>query len=124
VDGSTGDAVRSPHDHNETVRCAGVLEESSVGALVEFGDQRGRAGSWSAGADFTFHTSNFGDEKNLLIGVWGMMTDREDLTGDKSAIGFRFDYPNDLVELTFNSIRIGNGFDPSLAFVPRNGVHL
>ena len=105
-----------------------VLEESSVGALVEFGDQRGRAGSWAAGADFTFHTSNFGDEKNLLVGVWGMMTDREDLAGDKSAFGFRFDYPNDLVEVTFNSIRIGNGFDPSLGFVPRYdpvyGVHI
>ena len=101
-----------------------VLEESSVGALVEFGDQLGRAGSWAAGADFTYHTSEFGDEKNLLVGVWGMMTDREDLTGDKSALGFRLDYPNDLVEVTFNSIRIGDGFDPSLSFVPRNGVHL
>ena len=105
-----------------------VLEESSVGALLEFGDQLGRANSWAAGADFSYHTSNFGDEKNLLIGVWGMMTDREDLTGDKSAFGFRFDYPNDLVDLTFNSIRIGNGFDPSLGFVPRYdpqyGVHI
>jgi hypothetical protein len=101
-----------------------VLEESSIGALLEFGDQLGRAGSWAAGADFTYHTSEFGDEKNLLIGVWGMMTDREDLTGDKSALGFRLDYPNDLVEVTFNSIRIGDGFDPSLSFVPRNGVHL
>jgi hypothetical protein len=105
-----------------------VLEESSVGALVEFGDQLGRAGSWAAGADFTYHTSNFGDEKNLLIGVWGMLNDREDLSGDKSAIGFRFDYPNDLIELTFNSIRLGNGFDPSLSFCSRcvqhTGVHI
>lgn len=101
-----------------------VLEESSVGVLAEFGDQLGRGGSWAAGADFTFHTSEFGDEKNLLIGVWGMATDREDLSGDKSAFGFRFDYPNDLVELTFNSIRIGDGFDPSLSFVPRRGIHL
>jgi hypothetical protein len=101
-----------------------VLEESSVGVLAGFGDQLGRSGSWSAGADFVYHTSEFADEKNLLIGVWGMTTDREDLTGDKSAFGFRFDYPNDLVEFTFNSIRIGDGFDPSLSFVPRRGVHL
>ena len=101
-----------------------VLEESSLGFLAGFGDQLGRSGSWSAGADFTYHTSDFGDEKNLLIGVWGLLTDREDLTGDKSAVGFRLDYPNDLVEVTFNSIRIGDGFDPSLSFVPRHGVHL
>jgi len=101
-----------------------VLEESSVGALVEFGDQLGRDQSWAAGADFTFHTSNFANEKNLLIGVWGMLTDRVDLMGDKSALGFRIDYPNDLFEFTFNSIRIGDGFDPSLSFVPRRGIHL
>ncbi len=101
-----------------------VLEESSVGFLAEFGDQLGRAGSWAAGADFTYHTSDFGDEKNLLVGVWGMLADREDLSGDKSAFGFRFDYPNDLIEVTLNSIRIGDGFDPSLSFVPRNGVHI
>jgi hypothetical protein len=101
-----------------------VLEESSFGVLAEFGDQLGRRDSWAAGADFTFQTSNLGDEKRLLIGVWGMMNDREDLTGDKSALGFRIDYPNDLIEFTFNSIRIGDGFDPSLSFVPRNGIHL
>lgn len=101
-----------------------VLEESSVGVLATFGDQAGRDQSWSAGADFTYHTSRLGDEKNLLVGVWGMTTDRADLEGDRSAFGFRVDYPNDLWDMTFNSVRIGEGFDPSLSFVPRRGVHL
>ncbi len=101
-----------------------VLEESSLGMLATFGDQQGRADSWSAGVDFTYRTSEFLNEKTLLIGVWGLLNNREDLEGDKSAYGLRIDYPNDLFDVNFTSIRIGPGFDPSLGFVPRRNVHL
>lgn len=101
-----------------------VLEESSLGMLATFGDQQGRADSWSAGVDFTYRTSEFLNEKTLLIGVWGLLNNREDLEGDKSAYGLRIDYPNDLFDVNFTSIRIGPGFDPSLGFVPRRNIHL
>ncbi|MCL4703507.1 carbohydrate binding family 9 domain-containing protein [bacterium] len=101
-----------------------VLEESSLGMLATFGDQQGRADSWSAGVDFTFRTSEFMNEKTLLIGVWGLLNNREDLEGDKSAYGLRIDYPNDLFDVNFTTIRIGPGFDPSLGFVPRRNIHL
>jgi hypothetical protein len=74
--------------------------------------------------DFTYRTSNFLDEKTLLIGIWGLLNNREDLEGDKSAYGLRIDYPNDLFDVNFTSIRIGPGFDPSLGFVPRRNIHL
>ena len=101
-----------------------VLEESSLGVLATFGDQLDRTGSWMAGADFNFRTSNFMDEKTLLIGMWGLLNDRQDLEGDKYAYGFRVDYPNDLFDVNFTSISISEGFDPSLGFVPRNNVHI
>jgi hypothetical protein len=101
-----------------------VFEESSVGLLGTFGDQAGRDGSWSAGADFTYRTSQFLEEQNFLVGLWGLANDREGLYGEKSAYGVRIDYPNDPVDINLSSIRIGDGFDPSLAFVPRNGVHI
>lgn len=101
-----------------------ILEESSFGMLATFGDQLGRANSWSAGIDFTYRTSNFLNEKNFLIGLWGLRNNREDLEGDKGAYGFRIDYPNELIDLNLTSIRIGDGFEPSMAFVPRNDVHI
>jgi hypothetical protein len=101
-----------------------ILEESSVGMIATFGDQQGRADSWMGGADFTYQTSGFMDDKNLLVGVWGLLTDREHLVGDKSAYGASIDYPNDLVDVNFSSTRIGDGFDPSLSFVPRKGVDI
>ena len=115
-----------------------ILEESSIGVLANFGDQLGRKESWTAGADFVFRTSNFLNEKNLQISAWFLRNNREDLKGgaeedsvetetkepDKNAYGFRAEYPNDLLDLSFSTIRLGDGFDPSLGFVPRNDYHL
>jgi len=101
-----------------------ILAESAVGLLGTFGDQMGREQSWSAGADFTFQTSSFQDEKNLLLGTWGMLNGREGLNGDRTAYGARFEYPNDLVDASVGLTRIGDGFDPSLGFVPRRGVQI
>jgi hypothetical protein len=101
-----------------------VLEQSSVGMIATFGDQLGRANSWSGGVDFTYRTSEFLDEKNFTVGMWGLLNDREDLEGDKSAYGIRIDYPNDLIDINFSSVHIGDGYDPSLSFVPRNGIHI
>lgn len=101
-----------------------VFEESSLGMIATFGDQLGRAHSWSGGVDFTYQTSSFMDDKNLLVGVWGLLNDREDLSGDKSAYGVSIDYPNDVVDVNLTSMRIGDGFDPSLSFVRRNGVYI
>ena len=101
-----------------------VLEESSLGMIATVGDPLGRAGSWLAGPDFTFHTSHFRGDKNFFAGVWGLATGRADLHGDRTAAGFKIDYPNDLWDLSLKYKRIGDEFDPSLGFVPRPGVHI
>jgi hypothetical protein len=108
-----------------------VLEQSSLGMLATFGDQQssadpdeGLSDAWSAGVDFTYQTSNFPAEKNFLFGAWGLLNDRADLNGDKSAFGFRADYPNDFVDVNLTTVRIGDGFDPSLGFVRRNDVQI
>jgi hypothetical protein len=101
-----------------------VLGESSVGIIATAGDPLRRAGSWLAGPDLTFRTSRFRGDKNFLVGVWGLATRRADLRGDRSAAGFKIDYPNDLWDIALRYKRIGDGFDPSLGFVPRAGVHI
>jgi hypothetical protein len=53
-----------------------------------------------------------------------MWNDREDLEGEKRAYGFGIDYPNDLYNFKLAAARLGDGFDPSLGFVPRTGVHV
>jgi hypothetical protein len=101
-----------------------IWDESSVGALFTAGDPLGRPGSRLAGGDFTYGTSRFRGSRNLLVGVWGLATNREGLGGDRMAYGAAVDYPNDLWDMNLIYKRIGRDFDPSLGFVPRRGVQL
>ncbi len=100
-----------------------VLAESSAGVIATYGDPQGRADSYLVGADLTFQTSRLAGNKNFIVGVWGLYTDREGLVGDKKAIGGKIDYPNDTWDAALTYMYIGNGFDPSLGFVPRRGIH-
>jgi hypothetical protein len=100
-----------------------VLGESSAGLLATVGDPLGREDAWMAGADFTYQNSRFTGDKNLLVGVYGLVAGRADLGGDRSATGLKVDYPNDLWDIALTYNRIGDGFDPSLGFVPRPGTN-
>ncbi len=101
-----------------------VLRESSVGMITTVGDARSRSGSWTGGLDGTYQTSRFRGDKNLVAGVWGLTTRREALSGDRNAWGGLLDYPNDLWDINATYKHIGDGFDPSLGFVPRANVQI
>ena len=101
-----------------------VFAESSIGMIATYGDQMGAQNSWMGGADFTYNTSRFHGDKNLSVSAWGLLNDKHDLDGDKSAAGLGVDYPNDRWNFNLASARIGDGFDPSLGFVPRTGVYV
>jgi hypothetical protein len=102
-----------------------VLAESSAGFIATFGDPLGRGGSWELGADFTYQTSRLRGDKNFVAGAWGLATGRDDLSSyrERTAFGFKVDYPNDLWDCGLVYRRIGDGFDPSLGFVPRRGIN-
>jgi hypothetical protein len=101
-----------------------LWRESWVGAIATVGDPLGRSGSWLGGGDFTYATSHFRGDKNFLVGVWGLTMDRDGLGGDRTAHGFKIDYPNDLWDIALTYKRIGKDFDPSIGFVPRPEVRL
>lgn len=100
-----------------------IMKESSVGIISTFGDPAGLSGSYLGGVDFTYQTTSFKGNKNVLIGGTLQYTDREDLSGDQTAFTFKFDYPNDLWDIALTYIRIGDAFDPSLGFVPRKAMN-
>lgn len=100
-----------------------VLEESSVGVLGTFGDPTGAQGSYLLGLDATYQTSRLRGDKNFILGAWGLFTDRKGLTGDRWAFGGKIDYPNDIWDVALTYLRLGDGFDPALGFVPRKGIH-
>ncbi len=99
-----------------------VLEQSSVGVIATVGDPQGRPGAWTAGVDATFQTARLFGDKNFLFGLWGLTTNRDGLTGDTKSFGGKIDYPNDTWDIALIYKWIGDGFDPSLGFVPRRGI--
>jgi hypothetical protein len=101
-----------------------ILSESSVGFIGTAGDPAGADGSWLVGSDFTYATSHFrGGDRNFLVGVSGQVMSRPGLTGDRTAAAVKIDYPNDLWNLSWSTLRIGDAFQPSLGFVPRAGIY-
>ncbi len=100
-----------------------ILKESTVGMIATMGDPSGLSGSAMAGVDFTYRTSHYRGDKNLLAGVWGLYNWREDLTNDRAAYGFTVDYPNDKWDIYGAFRRVGSQFNPSLGFVPRRGIY-
>ena len=75
--------------------------------IATYGDQMGHPNAWTAGTDFTYQTSRFRGDKNLVVSAWGLLNDKHDLDGDKSAYGAGFDYPNDRWSFNLTSARIG-----------------
>jgi len=100
-----------------------ILKESSVGLIATMGDPGALSQAWTTGLDFTYQTSSFGSNKNFLVGTWGMINNREGLEGDKTAVGIKIDYPNDLWDWFIQYRRVGDAFDPSLGFVSRRGIY-
>ena len=101
-----------------------LWSESSIGGIFTTGDPIGRSRSWLGGVDFTYGTSRFRGNRNLLVGAWALATDRAQLGKDATAHGFAVDYPNDLWDMYLIYKRIGRDFDPSLGFVPRRSVQM
>jgi len=100
-----------------------ILKESSFGMIATLGDPGARSQAWTTGVDFTYQTSSFGSNKNFLVGAWGMVNNREGLEGDKTAVGIKIDFPNDLWDWFVQYRRIGDSFDPSMGFVSRRGIN-
>ena len=100
-----------------------ILKESSIGMISTFGDPDGLYNDWMAGIDFTYQTTELQGNKNFLAGFWGLYAENAETTGDQSAVGMKIDYPNDRWDIALSYYRIGDGFQPSMGFAPRNGVH-
>ncbi len=99
-----------------------IWEQSNVGIIATAGDPAGNKNSWLLGADFTYQISDLFGDKNFLVGLWGIYSNRPELNGNKSSYGFKIDYPNDLFDISLNYKFVGDAFEPSLGYVHRKGI--
>lgn len=106
-------ASRISYDVNDKLR---------VGTIVTNGDPEALRQNTLAGLDAVWRTSKFLGNKNLYIGGWTANTQGDLNPGDKTAWGYRVDFPNDLLDCQFNMNQYGVSFAPLLGFLPRPGT--
>ena len=116
----------SPNQRNYFVgrAVANVLEQSSVGLIFTAGNPQGPEDNYLGGADFTFKTNDFGDDKTLIGHGWFQQTLTAGQEGtDAYAMGGKIIYPNDIINWRFGWARIGSSYFPALGYVQRVGIH-
>jgi len=104
---------------------ANFLSQSYVGALFTNGDPAGQTSNQVGGFDLKLATSNFlKREKNLSLELFGTKSRTSGLEGLDTAFGGILAYPNDLVNVEYKWMKIGENYNPELGFVPRRGVRI
>lgn len=102
---------------------ANVLQQSTIGGIMTYGNPRGELDNKLIGMDFNYlNTRSF---KNITFDsqIWYQKSDTEGATGDQSAWGIKVRSPNEsgwLGKYEYNSI--GESFLPALGFVNRTGI--
>lgn len=99
-----------------------VDEHLRIGTIVTNGDPEVLRQNTLAGLDAVWRTSRFLGSKNLQVGGWAAMSQGDLPSGDKTAWGYKIDFPNDLLDCQINMNQYGVAFEPLLGFLPRPGT--
>lgn len=102
---------------------AGVLEESTIGAIVTHGDPSTNDDNSLIGIDFRYLNTRLSNNRTLEGAAWYQRSDTTGLSGDDEAFGFSVRAPNTegwLGELEYKEIQ--QNFNPALGFVNQNNV--
>ena len=103
----------------------GVLEESSVGAIMTVGNPRGNLDSSLLGADFQYRNTRLGTNRSAEGRFWLQKSDNEGIEGDDVAWSATVSLPARLgLEGGFQVHEVQENFDPALGFASRTGVRL
>ena len=101
---------------------ANILEESSIGLISTHGNPFTGDSDSLVGADFNYRNSNVFNNKTIAGGLWYQQTESLDIEGDNKAYGASFKYPNDDINIRFDTFTIEENFLPSMGFVNRRGI--
>ncbi len=103
----------------------GVLEESSLGAILTDGDPGSNDNSSLAGIDFLYRNTRLGANRSMQGNFWIQKSDNVGVDGDDVAWSANIGFPAQLgIEGGIQVQEVGANFDPKLGFANRTGVKL
>jgi len=119
-----GEAI-DPSDLYVTRVSAGLLEESSVGAIFTHGDPGSNTDSSHYGADFLYRNTRIGANRSMQGNFWIQRSDNEGLDGDDMAWSAHIGFPSQTgFEGGFQIHEVEENFAPAMGFANRTGVRL
>ena len=103
----------------------GVLEESSVGAILTYGDPGSNVDSTLTGIDFLYRNTRIGTNRSMQGNFWVQKSNTDGVSGDDLAWSAHIGFPSRVgFEAGFQVQEVGASFDPKLGFANRTGVRL
>jgi len=97
-----------------------IFAESKIGVILTNGRPTGGKNTL-AGIDFNYSTSRFAGNKNVWLSAWAAYN-WNDKPGRRHGFGFRANYPNDLWSVETTYAYYGEGLDPGLGYMMRQGI--
>jgi hypothetical protein len=101
---------------------ADIWDESRVGMLYTNGDPTGAIENNVIGADFQYRTSKFLGNKVFQTDLMFLQSISSTSDATDQSFGVEFAYPQDGLFLLGGFHQVGEGFDPRLGFVIRQGT--
>ncbi|MEW5900613.1 MAG: DUF5916 domain-containing protein, partial [Acidobacteriota bacterium] len=98
-----------------------IFAQSKVGLILTNGSPTSGQNTL-AGLDFTYSTSKFTGNKNLMLAAWMAYNWNEKNEGRHHGFGFRANYPNDLWDIQMTYAYYGESLDPGLGYMMRHGI--
>lgn len=99
-----------------------VLDQSTLGAIITYGDPGSDRNNWVGGVDFQFRNTRWVPGQSFEGEFWYQKSETEGLTGDDSAFGVRLQYPNERTDALLGFSEIQADFNPAMGFVNRSGI--
>ncbi len=99
-----------------------VLEDSSVGVIMTYGDPAQNKHNKLFGADFNYRTIRFLGDKILQGSLWAQETSSSGLDDKEAAFGASLEYPNDKWNWQWHAAEIQENFNPALGFTNRTAI--
>lgn len=100
-----------------------VLEESSAGVIMTWGDPTSNLDSLLMGVDFRYLNNRLSGGRTLSGDIWYQQTETEGLSGNNAAWGIGIDMPNQDKWNGHASVReFQENFRPAVGFANRTGI--
>ncbi len=103
----------------------GVLEESSLGAIITYGDPGSNTTSSLYGADFLYRNTRLGTNRSMEGNFWIQKSDNDGIDGKDMAWSAVLGLPSRIgFEGGIQIHEVEENFDPAMGFANRTGVRL